>query len=306
MPEPFTPISIPYTPNLGWSHSRYETFSSCKRKYFYQYYPKFDREFELKKIQELKQLSSAPLVVGDIVHKAIEAILNRLQISEDAIDRERLDGWISDAIDREVRSHNFMEVYYGKVSEVDVDEMKEKATLCVNNFVDSERFKWVMSEGVKFKNAWIIEPPGFGETVIEGSKAYAKFDFMHRGEDEILIFDWKTGKEDNEKYLNQLRAYSFWASYHLQVDPHKITPVIAYLHPEYSEVECSFNEEAYHEFATTVRGQIDEMKSYCSDPEENIPKEKDQFPKRTFSNFCNFCNYKELCWGQGSTEAVDF
>jgi hypothetical protein len=306
MPEPFTPISIPYTPNLGWSHSRYETFSSCKRKYFYQYYPKFDREFEPKKIQELKQLSSAPLVVGDIVHKAIEAILNRLQKSEDAIDRERLDGWISDAIAKEVRSKNFMEVYYGQVSEVDVDEMKEKATLCVNNFVDSDRFKWVMSEGVKFKKAWIIEPPGFGETVIEGSKAYAKFDFMHRGEDEILIFDWKTGKEDNEKYLNQLRAYSFWASYHLQVDPHKITPVIAYLYPEYSEVECSFDEAAYHEFATTVRAQIDEMKGYCSDPQENIPKDKEQFPKRTFSNFCNYCNYKELCWGQGTTENVDW
>lgn len=299
MPTPFIPVRIPYTPNLGWSHSRYETFSSCKRKYFFQYYPKFDREIPTNRIMELKQLTSAPLVIGDIVHRAIETILNRLQKSEEPIDRERLDGWISDAVNKDVRTNTFMEVYYKQVSEVDVDEMKEKATVCVNNFVDSDRFKWVMSEGVKFKEAWIIEPPGFGETVIEGSKAYAKFDFMHRGDDEILIFDWKTGKEDNEKYLNQLRAYSFWASYHLEIEPHKITPVIAYLYPEYSEVECHFDDDSYHAFAETVRAQIEEMKSYCVDPAENIPKDKEQFPKRTFSNFCNYCNFKELCWEQG-------
>ncbi|MCX6071749.1 MAG: hypothetical protein NTU91_12985 [Chloroflexi bacterium] len=31
---------FPYTPILGWSLSRYDLFSLCKRKYFFHYYTK--------------------------------------------------------------------------------------------------------------------------------------------------------------------------------------------------------------------------------------------------------------------------
>jgi hypothetical protein len=32
---------FPYTPILGWSMSRFNLFSICKRKYYYHYYNKF-------------------------------------------------------------------------------------------------------------------------------------------------------------------------------------------------------------------------------------------------------------------------
>lgn len=34
-----------YTPQLGWSSTRWETFRTCRRRYFYQYYARYDREF---------------------------------------------------------------------------------------------------------------------------------------------------------------------------------------------------------------------------------------------------------------------
>ena len=39
-----------FTPILGWSFSRYGIFSDCKRKYYYQYYGKYDTQYKRDKI----------------------------------------------------------------------------------------------------------------------------------------------------------------------------------------------------------------------------------------------------------------
>lgn len=31
-------LRFPFTPQLGWSTTRTETFRGCRRRYFYQYY----------------------------------------------------------------------------------------------------------------------------------------------------------------------------------------------------------------------------------------------------------------------------
>ena len=33
-----------FTPILGWSASRYDTFKSCQRRYYYTYYAKYDSQ----------------------------------------------------------------------------------------------------------------------------------------------------------------------------------------------------------------------------------------------------------------------
>ena len=76
-----------YTPVLGWSFSRYETFSNCKRKYFYNYYAKHDTVFDIKKILFLKKLTSIPLEIGNISHEVIEGVLKRLIKTTEPIDR---------------------------------------------------------------------------------------------------------------------------------------------------------------------------------------------------------------------------
>jgi len=78
-----------YTPIPGWSVSRYDVFLTCKRRYYYNYYAKYDKDYPLWKIQELKKLTSFPLEVGNIVHDTIKALLKRLLKSEDEIDTTR-------------------------------------------------------------------------------------------------------------------------------------------------------------------------------------------------------------------------
>lgn len=294
-PVPVKPLSRTY--RLGWSHSRYDTFQNCKRMYYYSYYARYDKEFPTDRIMMLKGLTSIPLVVGDVAHRTIEKILRRLITTEIPIDRDKLDTYMHGLIHEDVTRLTFFEKYYRKLVEIDEEEIFDKVRACVTNFIDSDRFQWILDEGVAHKQNWIIEPPGFGETVIEGSKAYAKFDFLYRDDEQILIFDWKTGGEDVQKHVKQLRAYSYWASYHLDADPRIITPIIAYLYPEYSEIECTFDEEHFHEFAVSVREQIADMESYCEDVSANRPKSKEHFPMKDYSRFCDFCNYNELCWG---------
>ena len=75
-----------YTPILGWSSSRYELFQKCKRHYYYTYYTKFVKDTPLPHMQRLKNLTSVPLEVGNVVHHIIEAFLKRLQQSDAPID----------------------------------------------------------------------------------------------------------------------------------------------------------------------------------------------------------------------------
>ena len=83
---------FPFTSILGWSSSRYDVFSTCKRKYYYRYYAKHDTDFALDQISRLKQLTTVPLTVGSIAHDVIETLLKRLQKSDADIDTSRLKG----------------------------------------------------------------------------------------------------------------------------------------------------------------------------------------------------------------------
>ena len=56
---------------FSWSVSRHDTFSSCKRRYFYSYYASEDDP----EIRRLKKLSALPLWAGSVVHETIEAFL---------------------------------------------------------------------------------------------------------------------------------------------------------------------------------------------------------------------------------------
>lgn len=306
MPHLLTLRPLSNSSRLGWSNSRYGTFDSCKRRYYYHYYgSKFDTAVPGDFIWKLKELTSIALTIGNVTHKTIEALLKRLITTEIPIDRLRLDEFIRHMVKDELRQKIFFEVYYGEKSEISEDEIFTKANESVINFLESERFAWILEKGVAEKEKWIIEPPHYGETNIAGIKAYAKFDFLCVDGDEVLIFDWKSGKEHLETHAFQLRAYSYWASYHMGIKPESITPVIAYLHPEYSEIECLFDSEQFEEFAIAVREQTKSMEGYCKDVEANTPLEKELFPLRSKDGFCERCNFKQLCWGTRAADTVE-
>jgi hypothetical protein len=166
---------------------------------------------------------------------------------------------------------------------------------CLKNFLESERFQWIVRKAVHHKAGWVIEPPGFGETRVDGWKAYCKVDFLFPVDGAIHILDWKTGKQDEKKHRKQMIGYSTWASYHFSRDPAAIVPVVVYLSPQYSERALAVNEFDLQEFTAAVAAETREMYAYCVDIDRNLPQPKDAFPKTPRTAVCRFCNYRELC-----------
>ena len=104
---------FPYTPQLGWSVSRYEIFTICKRQYFYQYYSKYDSEYLETTIRKYKDLVSVPLETGAIVHEMIEVMLRRLQRSSEEINTEKFLEYSKRIIQNRLENKQFEEVVYG-------------------------------------------------------------------------------------------------------------------------------------------------------------------------------------------------
>src|SRR3990172_12279955 len=114
---------FPFTAILGWSATRYEPFSICKRKYYYQYYSKYDRQVEVRLIQQLKALSSIPLAIGSAAHTVIEALLNRLVTTKKVIDREQFFDFAHPRTTHPAETKAFHEVYYREREGVTVEDL---------------------------------------------------------------------------------------------------------------------------------------------------------------------------------------
>ncbi|MBD3244037.1 MAG: hypothetical protein GF331_25820, partial [Chitinivibrionales bacterium] len=248
-----------FTPILGWSISRYEVFDKCKRQYFYQYYSKFVRDIPLYKIRQLRELTSVPLEVGNVVHDVLEAFLRRLQKSDSDIDEERFYKYAEEKAREYFSTKTFLEVRYGAVESIAMPDVYARIRTCLRNFMGSPVYSWIYMNALKNKNNWMIEPPGYGETRLNGLKAYCKMDFLLPLENEVAVLDWKTGKRDQYKHASQVIAYAAAASNNFGIPMERIYPRIVYLYPEYGELEVNVDESHLEGFYTRVRAQTEEM-----------------------------------------------
>ena len=289
-------IKYPFTPILGWSSSRYDMFKNCKRQYFYNYYPKYVPNVPMSKVKWLKELTTVPLEVGNVVHHILEAFLRRLQKSSTAIDTEKFIQFGYDKCDELFDSKTFLEIYFGYVEQIDKDEAKQKIYVALNNFVTSPIYEWIMSEAVKSTDEWVIEPAGFGETRIAGYKAYCKMDFLLPVDDTIHILDWKSGKRHEYKHRQQLLGYALATQLMApEISGNKIIPRIVYLYPTLDELNFPITNGAIQNFEESVISQTKEMYEYCKDVEQNIPHNFEIFDKTEYKGICKYCPFQGLC-----------
>ncbi|MEX1324107.1 MAG: PD-(D/E)XK nuclease family protein [Synechococcaceae cyanobacterium] len=111
-------------------------------------------------------------------------------------------------------------------------------------------------------------------------KIYAKVDVLLEADGQIVILDWKSGRRDIEKHTRQLLGYATWARDNLQVSAEQIRCLVAYLQPEYDEIEKQPTSAELEGLALEVAAEIAQMQSLCQDPERNIPRQ---------------CAFRELC-----------
>ena len=285
---------FPFTPILGWSVSRYDTFSTCKRKYFYTYYPKFHSEYAEDEIKELKNLTSEALTIGSLVHDVIETLLKRLQKSTETVDAEKLKKFIAQRVAEYCKKYQFIETYYQTKAVLSEAEFTERIFEMVMKFLSTDRYQWLCQLPEESKQQWIIEPGGFGETRIGELKAYCKVDFMLPVGKDVFILDWKTGKEEVVKHRKQLIGYALFAQYHFQNQFENVIPILSYLKEEYAETIPEITNQDISEFENTVQLESDEMKQLCSNVDQNIPRGIDHFPMIDIK-LCGYCEFRKLC-----------
>lgn len=288
--------SFSFTPILGWSSSRYELFDKCRRQYYYNYYSKHVKDIPTYKIKKLKALTSVPLEIGNVIHDVMEAFLRRLQKSDSDIDEKKFFEYAKQKANEYFSHKTFIEIYYNQMEKIDEESADNKMAECLTNFINSPTYNWLFMKAINNRDNWMIEPGGYGETRLDGLKAYCKMDFLFPVDDYIYILDWKTGKKNEFKHRNQLTGYAAAASNNFDISWKVIFPKIVYLHPEFEELEIELKENDINDFFRKVKEQTDEMYSLCSDVENNIPLPIDNFPKTPSTNICKYCNFQELCF----------
>lgn len=297
--------SFPYTAILGWSISRYEVFDKCKRHYFYQYYSKHVPGVPHYKMALLRDLTSVPLEIGNVVHDVIEAFLKRLQKSDTDIDEQRFFRYARRLTDDYFSKKTFIETYYGQAASIDMEKAYAKIDACLKNFIGSPCYAWIFMKALRSKDDWMIEPAGFGETRLEGLKAYCKMDFLMPVDGDVYILDWKTGAKDAAKHAAQLKGYAAAASNNFGIPWDRIFPKIVYLHPLYDELEFQLDRDGYGAFIATIKEQTRRMYACCGNIEENIPNLIDAFPLSPSPATCRQCRYQELCFPGGRERPVE-
>jgi hypothetical protein len=243
----------------------------------------------------ISTMPSMMSLVFETGHDVMESILHRLIKSSQPVDVERLEKFVHQKAQEYVTSKKFLEVHYKEQEQIAWEPIAERAFGSIKNIVTSDRFAWILELPQSSKDQWMIEPAGYGETRIEGMKAYCKVDFMLPHEETIYIMDWKTGKPDPEKHRKQLIGYSLFAKYHFDGRFAQIVPMVCYVKEGYEEVQPEITDADISAFVETVRSETAEMKSYNLDEVKNTPKMKASFAMTDNISSCRFCEYRELC-----------
>ncbi len=285
----------PFSSIPGWSISRYETFDKCKRQYYYQYYSKHVKDVPGYKINKLKNLTSEPLESGKVVHDVIEKFLERLRKSTSDINTEKFYKYAYSLLENRFSKNTFLETYYNFKEKPDYEKSWNRVKKCLDNFIKSPVYNWIFMKAVTNREDWLIEPGGYGETRLNGIKAYCKMDFLFPVDGEVFILDWKTGKKDEYKHTQQLLGYAAATSNNFNIPEEKISPSIVYLYPEFSELVVDITKGKLDSFFKTIQQQYNEILSYCSDPENNIPLNIENFQGSPSPYLCRNCKFQEIC-----------
>jgi hypothetical protein len=160
---------------------------------------------------------------------------------------------------------------------------------CLKLFFSSEIYKEILQLS---DNQW-LKLEQFDNFYFKDEKIYAAPDFAFYKDDEIIVYDWKTGKEDPERDMFQLACYGLFATQKWEINFEKLKLVDFFL-LNGNQNEYKFGDFDLDHIREYIRNSIKEMKDKLDDPEENIARE-DSFSFTDNKQNCKYCNYYKVC-----------
>ena len=184
---------------------------------------------------------------------------------------------------------NLFEHYYAcEPTREELRRKLEKVTKSIRNFYQPELWE-KFSKLPKENFLSIDELDNFD---FEGVKVFAVPDFAVRDGNECLLYDWKTGKQ-NEKDIWQLSCYQHYAISKWEMLAEQIRIIPVYLTQD-ELLPSPIEAIAPEEIKDYIRQSIEKMKSILIDSRENKADIK-SCPKTADLWRCKNCRFQEIC-----------
>jgi len=293
---------------FSWSVSRDDMFHKCKRMYYFQYYGSWggweqDADDRTRMIYKFKKLLSRQMWAGKTVHDCIENVIRTIKNRHKSINVNQTISRTLNKMRREFSSSKnknyltnpktcalFEHEYDLEIPDTEWKFNADNVVECLNQFFNSDVYKEILELS---GNQW-IEIDDFSYFHLNNTKIFAALDFAFRKDNEIIIYDWKTGNENPEKDKLQLACYGLFAVQKWDIDPENVKLIDFYLSTGKQNEFC-LGDLDLDQIENYIFTSIDEMEKLLEDPIGNIAKEEN-FPFTENKDICNYCNYKKICF----------
>ena len=293
---------------FSWSKTRDEVFKTCSRQYWFAYYGYWNGWLDkvperTRQIYLLKNLKNRQMWAGEKVHECIQRSLNNIRRGIKVLS---IDEIVSITLDqmrvefRSSRAKNYLknpkfcalfEHEYG--IEMTDDQWKEVAgnvETCLRNFYASDIYYGLKSHP---KSDW-LEVEEFSSFLLDNFKINLAIDCGIKEGDDILIYDWKTGKSMPEDLSTQLCCYALYAMEKWNIAPNSLR-IIEYNLSYNKATEFSVTQGEAENIKGYIRGSIKDMQSLLTDISNNIPFEEEKFTKVEDDRVSLRCNFRGVC-----------
>jgi hypothetical protein len=296
------------TNEVSWSRKRAGLLGGCPRRYFYQYYLKWEgwnpeAAAERRLAYRLSLMTTLPRLAGIAVHETIRRLLWSAKARRPLTrDPEELAAAMMRQTWIDARSRRWeerpkqcppvFELYYQDgVPREEIVRFGQIARKAVRAFAASPLFKRIAATDPA---TWLAvdEPIRFGDApacLVDESRVWCRPDFAIQEGDSVAIYDWKTGARKDDDRL-QLLAYALHAWHQWGFPPGKIRCSAVYLGETIEEVPFEVTQAGLEEVLALIRadlarmreldGRSHDMESFAVDPKPAV---------------CAWCEFQEIC-----------
>jgi hypothetical protein len=296
------------TNEVSWSRKRATLLSGCPRRYFYQYYLKWDgwnpeSHGDRRMAYRLSLMTTLPRLAGIAAHETIRRLLwaarkrRRLarppeEIAAAMMRHVWLDARARRWEERPKQCPPVFELYYQDgVPREEIVRFGQIARKAVRTFAESELYKRISATDPA---TWLAvdEPIRFGEAptcLVDDSRVWCRPDFAIQQGENVTIYDWKTGARKTDD-RTQLMAYALHAWHQWKFPPERITCVAVYLGDGIEEVEFPVSSEALDETIGLIRADLARMREL-----DGRSQDVEAFPTDVQPAVCSWCEFQEIC-----------
>jgi len=290
---------------FSWSQTRDNIFRECLRKYYYNYYGSWGgwevvAKPKIREIYILKQLKNRQMWAGERVHDCIERTIKNLHRRIDPLSLERaieitINMMRSDFASSRKKNYRanpktcaLLEHEYDlPITDEQWRQNAEHVKTCLRTFYQSDIYSLIKNLAPED----FFESEEFSSFDFEGTKINVKLDFSYRKGDDLFIYDWKTGKTQEEGNNTQLACYALYAR-----EKGNFSSVTTYQFNLASNSLCSYppDNNIIEGVKDYMRGSIRDMLELLKDRRENLAEEE-SFSKVENPYFCRYCNFQKVC-----------